>query len=127
MSTDKEQKIAEEARRYVDAARYFDDARNYVSSIQRLGMQQLLQATSEEERAEISARHKEHIGRSIGEAQRMISPPIIALNELTEDLDQPVYFEHHGRKLMVIPRDDRSHSAVKFEVRPKGGGPETAL
>lgn len=127
MSSDKEQRIIEEARRYVDVARYFDDARNYISSIQRLGMQQLLRAASEEERADISAKHREHINRSVDEAQRMISPPTIALNGLTEDLDQPIHFEHHGRELMVSPRDDKSYSAVKFEVRPKGGGPETAL
>ncbi len=123
----KRQEIIEEARKYIDAVRHFDDASNYINSVRRLGVARLLNAASRDEREQISEEQQANIRRSISEAQRRISPPIIALNELTGDLDEPIYFEHEGRELMVVPHDYTSYSYMKCDIRPRDGGPETSL
>jgi hypothetical protein len=119
--------IVAQAREYVDATRYFHEVSNYINSLRTMGVARLLRAQSQDERDQISAEQKEHINRSIGEAQRRISSPILSLNQLVEADDEPVYFKHGGRELMVIPRSEELFSYREFEVRPRGGGPETSL
>lgn len=132
MSTSKEQKIIEEARKYVGATRLYSDIGRsdigrHIGSVQQRYLSQLLQARNEEQHAEIVANLQKDINRSVDEAVKRISPPIIALNGLVEASDEPVYFNYEGQELMVVPNNDQRTSYQKFSVRLKDEGPETAV
>lgn len=119
--------IVAQAREYVNAVRLYDDVSNYINSLKTTGVARLLNAQDQDERDRISHEQQQHIVRSTNEAIKRISPPIHALNDLIEPDDGPVYFEHNGREWMVVPRESKQFSYREFDVRPRDGGPETAL
>jgi hypothetical protein len=127
LSTSKEQKIINEARKYVDAARLYNDISRHISSVQQRYLSQLLQARDKEQHAEIIAKLREEINWSTDEAVKRISPPIIVLNGLIEATDEPAYFTHHGRQLRVVPKNDTSTPHQRFGVEREVGGSWTLV
>lgn len=127
MDANKEQKIINEARRYVDAARYYESLGGHIRSIQQRGYYELAQPASAERRAEIRDKQSEAIKRAIAEGQERISPPTHALNGLVEASDEPVYFSHHGQELRVVPRHDAAALHERFSVEQKAGSSWTPV
>jgi hypothetical protein len=123
----KSERVVAKAREYVEARRYFHEVARYQESLKQTVETRKLQAKSEEERNKIEVEHLDDINRSNYEVLERTTPPILALNDLVEADDEPVYFEHEGRELMVIPREGEELSDQAFEVRARDGGPETAM
>lgn len=111
----------------MDAARLYNDASVHISSLQRCYLPQLLQARDEEQHQEILAKLREGINRTIDEAVRRISSPILALNGLIEASDEPVYFSHNGQELRVVPKSDAATPHEYFGVERKVGGSWTPV
>jgi hypothetical protein len=127
LSRDKKQQITEEARKYVDAASYYQSLGGYIRSVQQRGYAEGAQTANAGRCAEIRAKQLEDIKRAIAEGQERISPPTIALNGLVGAPDELVYFTHHGQELKVVPKNDASAPHQRFGVERKDGGSWTPV
>lgn len=122
MDANKKQRIIEEARKYVNAARYYQSLGDYIRSMQQRSYSALAQTANAERSAEIRDKLSEDINRAIAEGQERISPPTHALNGLVKASDEPVYFSHHEQELRVVPKNDPATPHESFRVEREDGG-----
>lgn len=116
LNGNRKQEIEKEAKNFVDAARHFHEVGRHVSSVSRLGVGQLLNAKSDKDRKRISEEQREQINRSVDEAQRRLSQPIMALNNLVHGLHDPLDFTYGGREFQLIRKQDETVPYQNFSV-----------
>ena len=123
----KEERITEEAGKYIDAARHFDGIGRAIRSIQVSSIQQMLSTNDTVQREAIQATTSEAIQRAIAEGQALLSPPVKALSELIEPSDEAVYFRHQNQQARVRPRKEATPPQNRFEVEVEDNGSWVAV
>jgi hypothetical protein len=123
----REQEIIEEARKYVDAVRNFDDVGQRANTFLRDGVAQLVNAESREEYQRISEEQQARVRHTLSAVLRTLTAPIQALNSLVEPSGEPVYFTHGGQEMRVVPKRVVPASYRRFDVQRKDGASWTSL
>ena len=109
------------ARKYIDAVHHFDEVGRDIRSVLRLGIQRRFNANNSSELEQIKQEERKRIDRSLTEAQKRISQPILDLNNLVQDLEESIYFSHNGQDYKLIRVRDKNTPHQNFSICSKDG------